>query len=135
MRLNFILGICMLLVLSCGNKDKEQQDEAKQASPGGAAIAYYNHLIKGEYKEYVDGMLSCDSIPDKFRQQMVLLVKQYAVREKRENGGLDSVSIVSEQMSDNGRSAKVFLSIRYKDGKKENVVVPLLFHKKIWRMQ
>ena len=120
----------LFLVSSCGDKDEK---ELKQA--GNAAVKYYEYLIAGQYDRYVDGIRSCDSVPEAYRNRMKVLVKQFVAREKAKNGGLKSVALGREELCLGGMSANVFLNVTFGNGMTEEVVLPLVKVGKIWRMQ
>ncbi|MEG1728867.1 MAG: hypothetical protein RR280_04915 [Bacteroidaceae bacterium] len=110
---------------SCGDRKNE---------PGTAAITYYNYLIAGDYQQYVKGMLSCDSLPAEYRVRIETTIKQYLAREKQENGGLKTVELLNDSLSNDGASANVFLDVSFGNGMKEAICLPLVLDKGVWRM-
>lgn len=125
-----VLAVCLIGVLFSCSKEDRRLNKAGQA-----AVVYYTCLKNGQYARFVDGMLSCDSAPETFRAQMVVLTKQFAMREKELNGGIKTVVLDRESIMSDGRSAEVFLDLTYNNNTQEEVVLPMIYKDGEWRMQ
>ena len=127
----FAVALAVSTPTACGNKDAAP----RHAEPQDAAMAYYEKLIAGDYAGFVAGMESCDDKPGFYREQMVTLMKQHYQTEAEENGGIDSVSVARTVMVQDTLAANVFLNITYKNDSTEEIVQPMVWDGKSWRLQ
>ena len=91
---------------------------SSSSSPGDAMKKYSNYLIKGDYEKFVDGIAVGDSeTADKLKEQkagFVALLRDKVGNEKM--GGLKSIEILSEEISEDGNTATVKIKQTYGNG-------------------
>lgn len=102
---------------------------------GQTAKLYYDYLIQGRYREFVDGMNFPDSIPEQYRSQLVDNAKMYVSLQKKEHRGIQRVECVQVKMGSVKHEANVFLSFTFGDGNVEQVLVPMIERNGIWYMR
>lgn len=121
---------CSAALLLAACKDEPKEDFAAKA-----AKAYYDSLVKGRYAEYVDGFCNADSLPQSYRDQLIVNAKQFAAQQLTDHGGIADVrTVTSRTDSVNGRT-DVFLLLCFGDSTKEEVVVPMVECGGVWKMK
>ncbi len=63
------------------------------------------------------------------------MLRQHQKQINDEKQGVSNVQVLRTELHNNGRMANVFLNVNYKDGSKEEVMLPMIFDGKQWRMQ
>lgn len=93
---------------------------SSSSSPGDAMKKYSNYLIKGDYEKFVDGIALDDSeTADKLKEQkagFVALLRDKVGKEYEKMGGLKSIEILSEEISEDGNTATVKIKQTYGNG-------------------
>lgn len=93
---------------------------SSSSSPGDAMKKYSNYLIKGDYEKFVDGIAVGDSeTADKLKEQkagFVALLRDKVGKEYEKMGGLKSIEILSEEISEDGNTATVKIKQTYGNG-------------------
>lgn len=111
----------------------------KKPDPAGVAAkvckSYYDALIKGNVKVYVEGMNVPEKIPDGYREELETNMKMFLGQMKTEHGGLKKVTISNAKADVKDHVAQVFLSEVFYDGTKEEIVVPMVLKKGTWYMR
>ena len=83
---------------------------SSSSSPGDAMKKYSNYLIKGDYEKFVDGIALDDSeTADKLKEQkagFVALLRDKVGKEYEKMGGLKSIEILSEEISEDGKKLR-----------------------------
>ena len=72
----------VIFLLSC--KSENKKGIVEKSTPSEIAETAYAHLIKGEYDEYLSCVQSYDSIPQRYHNSLVNVLKQAAENEKKE---------------------------------------------------
>ena len=127
-----ILFLVLLAALgSC--KKTEGPDAAKLASA--AAKEYYSLLLKGDYRKFVDGIHQPNRIPEGYYKQLVLNAQMFMEQQKEEHRGIARVEVLSAHADTARHVANVFLGLVYGDRSKEQVVVPMVEEKGVWKMR
>lgn len=121
----------LLLLAGCG----KGKDGKPAARPQDAAVAAYGKLVGGDYEGFVAAMESCDDKPGAYREQMVTLMKQHYTEKAREHGGLRGVSVIRTAVLRDSVAANVFLSVAYGNGDTVEVVQPMVWDGRGWRLQ
>lgn len=127
----FSVALLVATVAACGKNDAPPRHE----QPQDAAMAYYAKLVAGDYAGFVDGMESCDSVPEFYREQMVTLIKQHYREEAAANGGLARVEVARTVVVQDTVAANVFLNVTYGDSTTEEIVQPMVWDGRSWRLQ
>lgn len=128
---NFIfIAALSAAIFACSEKEPDQGEVA-----GRAAKLYYEYLLKGDYKSYVDGFYRPDSIPDSYHRQLVDNAKMFVSLQGESHKGIDSVRFMRAKADTASHTAEVFLMFCYGDSTKEEVVVPMVEHNGTWMMK
>lgn len=126
----FIVLMCLLLsvgaIVSC---KKEAPDDAAAR----LALQSYQHLVAEEYDSYLQAMVDYEHMPQSYREELKALLAQYVRKEMTERGGFSQVTVNADTIM--GNRANVFLMLEFKDGTKEEVVVPMIRVNDAWRLQ
>lgn len=126
-------AICLLFP-ACKPKGVQTSDgelvEAPTADEVEAMTAPY---VSGHFEDYTDGFLSVRDKTPAYRKQIVALMKQRHRQEAQERGGIQFERIVSIQQSVvHPRYAEAFLIRSFRNGTREQVGQPLVFHNGRW---
>lgn len=136
-------ALCAALALSlaplatgCNKAKTASEKDTRRESPDSAAVYYYRLAADGNFAEYVAAMHSCDNTTPEYRQRMETYLRDYHSSLKEEKGGgAAAVCVTGSQLSKDGKFARVFLSVSYKDGSTEEVLFPMVFADGKWRIQ
>lgn len=126
------LFVSALLLAACGSK-KEEVDQGELAAR--AARLYYEQLLKGKYEAFLKGENRPDRLPDGYRKQLLLNLQQFVERQKSQHEGIDSISLGASVFSAKDSTASAFLLFHFGDRTTEQVVVPMIKKKGVWRMR
>ena len=90
------------------------------SGPGDAMKKYCNDLVKGNYEKFVDGIALGENITgDELQKQkdgLVSMLKEKVSKEYEKMGGLKSIDILSEEISEDGNTATVKIKQTYGNG-------------------
>ena len=122
-----------LLALSCsgGMTDVERAQEGARV----AAEVYYNLLINGDYRQFLEGRAGADSIPESYSEQLVAGYRQFMAEQQREHQGISSLQATRAEMDTTLQVVQVFLQLCYGDSTQEEIVVPMVSYKGVWMMK
>lgn len=98
------------------------------------AQEYYGYLMAGQYEEYVAHMADVDSMSDDMRQQLVVMVKEFAHIQQHLHGGFASATVVADSLPDS-LHAQAFLDVLFADSTQERVGLPLRYQGGRWRLE
>ena len=126
-----LLFALLFLLMACGKKTEVDQGELA----GRAAKLYYEQLLKGQYDAFLGGENRSEKLPDSYRKQLLMNLRQFVEQQKKEHNGIDSVSYVSSVFSEKDSTASAFLLFHYGDRTAKQVVVPMLKKKGVWIMR
>jgi hypothetical protein len=127
-----ITTLCCLALASCGNKASELKPDELAAR---AAKLYYENLLHGKCEAYIDGFYRPDSIPESYREQLIVSAKQYVGQMKKDHQGLVSVEAVDARTDTAKHVGEAYLLLGFGDKTKEEVVVPLVLHDGCWMLR
>lgn len=129
---NFIGGLLVvtLTVASCQGNGSDRQ---RYDSPEKAAVDYVRNFYQGHADKCVDMMMSCDSASDEYKKVMSVLFKQSAHAKSKAGDSLLAVEMLQEEVGE--KAANVFLKLSFNDHHVENIVVPLVWDGKSWRLR
>ncbi|ATV52736.1 hypothetical protein [Prevotella intermedia] len=130
-QLLYALFLAVLLLSSC-SENKETDHGAIAAE---AAKHYYENLISGKYKQFLEGMNLPDKLPESYERQMLENFKAFAKRQDKQRKGIKKVSIRSVKFFAKDSTASAFLLLHYGDSTTEEVVVPMLKRRGLWYMR
>ena len=109
--------MCCLALASCG---KQSAAVSPDELASRAAKVYYDYLLHGDCAAYVDGFYRPDSIPESYREQLIVSAKQY----------------VGQMKTDPAKHlGEAYLMLGFGDKTKEEIVVPLVLHNGNWMLR
>ncbi len=119
------------LFTSCGSPTPEELSSL-------AAKGYYEHLVRGEYKQFLEGkeLLALDTIGtiNRMEEQEVNL-RQFMARQENEHRGIREVRISNAKTDSIEKYTNVFLVLCFGDSTNEEIVVPMVERDGRWRMK
>ena len=120
--LSILIAVALLLA-ACGEKKKDV-DQGKLAAK--AAKHYYEQLLKGDYEAFLNNENRTNNLPDNYRKQLLLNLKQFVAQQDSVHHGIDSITLGASHFSAKDNTASVFLLFYYGDKTTEQVVVPMV---------
>ena len=129
MRRFCIIGILTILCAACDNTSKEELASL-------AAKGYYDHLIRGEYEQFYEGMDQRElSGETDYRSQMLDNLRQFMARQEKEHRGILEVRVSNVTTDTVQQFTNVFLVLCFGDSTNEEIVVPMVERNGGWRMK
>ena len=126
--LSILIAVALLLA-ACGEK-KQDIDQGKLAAK--AAKHYYEQLLKGDYEAFLNNENRTNNLPDNYRKQLLLNLKQFVAQQDSVHHGIDSITLGASHFSAKDNTASVFLLFYYGDKTTEQVVVPMVKERGKW---
>ena len=126
--LSILIAVALLLA-ACGEK-KKNVDQGKLAAK--AAKYYYEQLLKGDYEAFLNNENRTNNLPDNYRKQLLLNLKQFVAQQDSVHHGIDSITLGASHFSAKDNTASVFLLFYYGDKTTEQVVVPMVKERGKW---
>ena len=120
--LSILIAVALLLA-ACGEK-KKNVDQGKLSAK--AAKHYYEQLLKGDYEVFLNNENRTNNLPDNYRKQLLLNLKQFVALQDSVHHGIDSITLGASHFSAKDNTASVFLLFYYGDKTTEQVVVPMV---------
>lgn len=127
-----ILGLLLLLsatLFSCSKATLNHEEIMK------AAQQYYEHLLKGEYEQFVNGSVANRDIPEQYRRQLTANAKMFVEEQKNTHRGISKVQATGADVDEENGLANVFLVLCFGDSTNEEVVIPMVEDDGVWRMR
>jgi len=125
-----ILSSLLLLVMMACSSGPAPEDLAAMAAKG-----YYDHLVRGEYAQFLEGLDAPDSLPETYREQLLTTYKQFMALQERDHHGIREVRVSNVKRDTIQKYTSVFLVLCFGDSTNEEVVVPMVEHEGKWRMK
>lgn len=102
--------VAAFFAVSCGGSD----------SPGDVVVETYELMAAGKYEKVVDKFYVANPAEEEeFKSTMLSLCNEKMKPQLEAKGGIDKVELVSEELSEDGKSARVTTKITYGDGSVE----------------
>jgi hypothetical protein len=120
--------VALLIVVACSGPTPEELASL-------AAKGYYDHLIHGEYEQFLEGKNGADSLPDGYREQLLASYRQFMAQQENAHHGIREVRISRASTDTLLHYTNVFLVLCYGDSVNEEIVVPMIEQDKGWRMK
>lgn len=133
MKFRFLVSALTVLATACSSEKKDGIVE--KATPSEIVETAYNHLLKGEYNEYLLCVQSYDSIPERYHKSLINVLKQAAENEKKERNGIVSVKAIAENTNKKATYSVVRADITYGDSTKEEIAVQVVKFNGKWRLK
>ena len=131
-----LVGLVELVVLvllggGCGGATPEEMASL-------AAKGYYEHLMRGEYRQFLEGkyFVPLDTVGtiDRMEEHEVNL-RQFMSQQEKAHHGIHEVRISNAQTDTVQKVTNVFLVLCYGDSINEEIVVPMVEREGKWRMK
>ena len=129
---SFILSF-FWFIISCGHTASPEERAMKAASE--AAEKSYERLLTGRYDEFLQGRAGADSLPDDYREQLIMAYKQYMNTQQESHGGISSFKVSNAKIDSTLNLIQVFLMLSYGDQTQEEIVVPMIERDGVWKMK
>ena len=95
-----------------------------------SAEEFYNLLITGKTTEYVANMQNAATMDSSMHHQMNDLMLQFLDEEQHLRGGIVSAAATSDTTTDS--TTIVVMELKYGNGTKESITLPLIFTQGRW---
>ena len=124
--------IAILIIIVCGAACSSPTREELASL---AAKGYYQHLVQGEYEQFVEGRFMADSLPADYRSQLIEGYKQFVAQQLEARKGIQEVSVSRAYTDSLAGYTHVLLMLCYGDSTTEEVVVPMVERNGRWMMK
>ena len=125
-----LLGLFFLLLMMSACAGPTPEELASLAAKG-----YYEHLIKGEFEQFLEGKDGVKSLPAVYRTQLLDGYKQFIAQQESVHHGIQDVRIVNAKADTIQHYMNVFLVLCFGDSTNEQVVVPMVQRDGVWNMR
>lgn len=127
-----ILGCLVFLMILTGACNSPTREELASL----AAKGYYDHLIHGEYEQFLEGKDLLETSDDAdYRSQLLDNYRQFMEVQQSAHGGIRDVRIVRAKTDSLQTYTNVFLTLCFGDSTNEEIVVPMIEKEGRWRMR
>ena len=131
-----LVGLVLLVFLvvlggGCGGATPEEMASL-------AAKGYYEHLMRGEYRQFLEGkyFVPLDTIGTIDRmEEHEMNLRQFMAQQEKEHHGIREVRISNVKTDTVQKVTNVFLVLCYGDSINEEIVVPMVEREGKWRMK
>ena len=122
------LFLALLLYMACANPSPEEMASI-------AAKGYYTHLVNGEYEAFLEGKEGADSLPDDYREQLLMSYRQFMAQQNQAHHGILDIRVSNAITDTTLHYTNVFLVLCFGDSVNEEIVVPMVERNGSWRMK
>lgn len=124
----------VVMLWGCGGA---KQDNSPEFQASLAARQSYEALyVEGNAEAFLMRRLQYNEMPEEFRQQLVEVYSSHRRQVERQHQGVQAVDVVRAEEDTTLNCMQVFLSLTYGDGRREEVMVPMVLDAEgRWRMQ
>lgn len=127
-----ILGCLVFFMILTGACSSPTREELASL----AAKGYYDHLIHGEYEQFLEGKDLLETSDDAgYRSQLLDIYRQFMEVQQSAHGGIRDVRIVRAKTDSLQSYTSVFLTLCFGDSTNEEIVVPMIEKEGRWRMR
>ena len=124
-----ILGFLGLLGMSCGNPTAEEMASL-------AAKGYYEHLIHGEYEQFLQGKVGLNKhSEEEYWNQLRDNCHQFVHQQEQAHRGIHEVRFVNAKTDTLQKYTNVFMMLCFGDSTNEEIVVPMVELDGRWYMR
>lgn len=123
------LVVSIILMAACSSPTREELASL-------AAKGYYDHLIHGEYEQFLEGKEILALADDaSYRSQLLDNYRHFMITQQSSHGGIREVRIVRAKTDTLQAYTNVFLTLCFGDSTNEEIVVPMIEKEGRWRMR
>ena len=130
-----LVGIVGLIVflgilwMSCGNPTAEEMASL-------AAKGYYEHLIHGEYEQFLQGKVGLNKHSEQeYWNQLRDNCHQFVHQQEQAHRGIHEVRVVNAKTDTLQKYTNVFMMLCFGDSTNEEIVVPMVERDGRWYMR
>ena len=124
-----LLGFLGILGMSCGNPTAEEMASL-------AAKGYYEHLIHGEYEQFLQGKVGLNKHSEQeYWNQLRDNCHQFVHQQEQAHRGIHEVRVVNAKTDTLQKYTNVFLMLCFGDSTNEEIVVPMVERDGRWYMR
>ena len=124
-----LLGFLGILVMSCGNPTAEEMASL-------AAKGYYEHLIHGEYEQFLQGKAGLNRHSEEvYWNQLRDNCHQFVHQQEQAHRGIHEVRVVNAKTDTLQKYTNVFMMLCFGDSTNEEIVVPMVERDGRWYMR
>ena len=126
-----LMAVCLSLFCFFGCSQPTPEELASLAAKG-----YYDHLIHGEYEQFLEGVDQPHyRSKEDYRAQLLDTYKQFMAQQQTAHRGILEVRVSNANTDTIQRYTNVFLVLCYGDSTNEEIVVPMVEQQGRWRMK
>ena len=126
-----LLAGCLWLSLLIGCSQPTPEELASLAAKG-----YYDHLIRGEYEQFLEGVDIRENMDrEDYRSQLLDCYQQFMAQQQTAHRGILDVRVSNAKTDTIQKYTNVFLVLCYGDSTNEEIVVPMVERQGRWRMK
>lgn len=123
-----LFATLMLIMASCGSP----------STPGAAAKQYAEYIQKGNYEKFADGIVLDEKMDaakvKEAKEGLTAMLKEKVSKEIEKKEGIKNIEIVSEEVAEDGNTAKVILKQTYGNGETEENTYDMIKKDGSWKM-
>lgn len=124
-----IVGLLGMVWISCGNPTAEEMASL-------AAKGYYQHLINGEYEQFLQGKDGLDKdSEEQYWSQLVDNCHQFIRQQEQAHRGIHELRVVNAKTDTLHKYTNVFMMLCFGDSTNEEIVVPMVERDGRWYMR
>lgn len=124
-----LLGFLGILGMSCGNPTAEEMASL-------AAKGYYEHLIHGEYEQFLQGKVGLNKHSEQeYWNQLRDNCHQFVHQQEQAHRGIHEVRVVNAKTDTLQKYTNVFMMLCFGDSTNEEIVVPMVECDGRWYMR
>jgi hypothetical protein len=118
-----------MLGMSCGNPTAEEMASL-------AAKGYYEHLIHGEYEQFLQGKVGLNKHSEQeYWNQLRDNCHQFVHQQEQAHRGIHEVRVVNAKTDTLQKYTNVFMMLCFGDSTNEEIVVPMVERDGRWYMR
>jgi len=119
----------LLLFAACSKPTPEQQAI-------NTAMESYEGLLQGDYETFLNNRAGMDSIPDSYREQLLVSYKQFIAQQRKAHQDIVELQPMRTELDSIQHLMLVYLQVIYADSAKEEIVVPMIENDEgVWKMK
>ena len=124
-----LLGFLGILGMSCGNPTAEEMASL-------AAKGYYEHLIHGEYEQFLQGKAGLNKhSEEEYWNQLRDNCHQFVHQQDQAHRSIHEVKVVNAKTDTLQKYTNVFMMLCFGDSTNEEIVVPMVERDGRWYMR
>ncbi len=130
-----LLVVAITSLTACHKDSSTASSEKTEEQADSAAVKFYRMRMQGDFDAYVANMHSCSNMPPNYKQRIVIMLRQHQKEVEQNKQGISDVKVLRSETHDDGKMVNVFLAITYKDGSNEEILFPVVYDGKGWKIQ